>query len=54
MRSITSRGVPAGAVRPNQIAVSKSGMPDSIMVGRSGRMPARLLPVDASTFSLPS
>jgi tripartite-type tricarboxylate transporter receptor subunit TctC len=52
--SIASRGVPAGAIRPNQIAVSKSGMPDSIIVGTSGRMPGRLRPADANTLSLPS
>ena len=52
--SSTSRGVPAGAASPNQIAVSKSGIPDSIIVGTSGRMPGRLLPADASSLSLPS
>ena len=30
------RGVPAGAIRPNQAVESKSGNPASIMVGRSG------------------
>ena len=52
--SITSRGVPAGAIRPNQIEVSKSGMPASTMVGTSGRMPTRFAAADASALSLPA
>src|SRR5262249_34001251 len=39
--SMIWRGVPAGAMRPNQIEVSKSGMPASAMVGTFGEMPGR-------------
>ena len=52
--SITGRGVPAGANRPNQRLVSKWGMPASAMVGRSGSAPERLLAATASGLSLPA
>src|SRR5262249_34750405 len=52
--SMTSRGVPAGAIRPNQIEVSKSGMPASAMVGTFGKMPGRCDAADARTRSEPA
>src|SRR6516225_4607219 len=52
--SMTSRGVPAGAIRPNQIEVSKSGMPASAMVGTFGKMPGRFDAADARTRSEPA
>src|SRR5262249_34570318 len=52
--STTSAGVPAGAIRPNQMLVSKSGMPASAMVGRSGAMLGRLPAAEASAVSLPA
>ena len=48
------RDVPAGAIRPNQILVSKSGMPASAMVGRLGSTLGRLFAADASAMSLPA
>src|SRR5262245_57769535 len=52
--SMISRGVPAGAMRPNQIEVSKSGMPASAMVGTFGKMPGRFDAADARARSEPA
>jgi len=52
--SMMSRGVPAGATSPNQMLVSKSGMPASAMVGRFGAIEGRLLVAEASPLSLPA
>src|SRR5262249_13794085 len=48
------RSVPAGATRPNQIDVSKSGMPASAMVGVSGKAEGRFAVAEASSLSLPA
>src|SRR5262249_31807410 len=48
------RGVPAGAIRPNQMLVSESGTPASAMVGRAGAVLGRLLAAEASALSLPA
>ena len=40
-------GVPLGADRPNQIVTLNSGKPASAVVGTSGSMGERLLPVTA-------
>jgi len=52
--STISRGVPAGAMRPNQIEVSKSGTPASAMVGTFGKMPGRFDAADARARSEPA
>ena len=52
-RSITARGVPAGANRPNQEVTSKSRRPDSMTVGTSGISLLRWRPVMAMARSLP-
>src|SRR6202030_2396253 len=52
--STISGGVPAGAIRPNQMLVSKSGMPASAMVGRLGAMLGRFAAAEASAISLPA
>src|SRR5205085_3945877 len=45
--STSGRGVPAGATRPNQTSVAKSGNPDSASVGRFGAMCGRLAEAEA-------
>src|SRR5262249_34004518 len=52
--STIARGVPAGAMRPNQIEVSKSGMPASAMVGTFGKMPGGFDAADAMARSEPA
>src|SRR5215813_6716329 len=52
--SITSRGVPAAATRPNQTPASKSGSPASTMVGTFGAACARLDELWASALSRPA
>ena len=52
--SMTARGVPAGATKPNQTLVSKSGRPDSAMVGRLGAMCGRLAEPEASPLIVPA
>ena len=49
-----SRGVSAGATRPNQPDVSKPGSANSAIVGRSGAALARFIPVEASAVILAS
>ncbi len=49
----TSGGVPLGADTPNQIVTSKSGSPDSAMVGIWGRASERWAPVRAIGLTLP-
>src|ERR1700754_4971120 len=51
--AITSGGVLAGAIRPNHDDTSKSGKPDSALVGRLGALGDRSLVVTASARSLP-
>src|SRR3546814_5350802 len=51
--SITSGGVPAGAIRPNHDDTSNLSKPDSSMVGRSGAVGERLAVVTARARSLP-
>ncbi len=48
-----SFGVPAGAATAVQVAPSTSGKPASAMVGTSGSVGARVLPVTASARSRP-
>ncbi len=51
--AITSGGVPAGANRPVQALVAKSGKPLSIIVGTSGSSGLRCALVTASARSCP-
>ena len=50
--SITARGVPAGARRPNQTLASKLVSPDSARVGRFGAMCGRVAEPEASPLRL--
>ena len=52
-RDTTSRGVPAGAIRPHQVSISKPGSV-SAMVGTSGSSGLRTDDVTASGSSLPA
>src|SRR5262249_53808013 len=52
--SITARGVPAGATKPNQTPASKSGSPASTMVGTFGATCARLAELAARAFRPPA
>ena len=52
-RATISFGVFAGASRPNQLAISKSGTPASDIVGSSGMSFERSGPATARSLSLP-
>ena len=52
-RVTISAGVPVGAIIPNQVLVSKPGMPDSAMVGSEGAAALRFALLMASACSLP-
>jgi hypothetical protein len=52
--SITSRGVPAGAMRPVTLIGPKAAKPTSAAVGTSGSIGARLSDVTSSARSLPA
>ena len=52
--SMIGCGVPLGAEMPNHSTNSQSGMPDSIMVGRLGKIGLRLASVTPSATSLPA
>ena len=52
-RSMTARGVFAGTKIAYQLSTSKSAMPDSCIVGTSGKAALRLTVDTASAFSLP-
>ena len=51
---MTSGGVPAGAISPNHVEMSKPGTPASAIVGRSGASFDRCDVVTASARSLPA
>src|SRR6185312_15464412 len=52
-RSTIGLGVPAGAMKPTQSVAWKPGTPASAMVGTSGRMGERAVPVVPSARTMP-